>query len=112
MRLVELVCAEVTVHCSTKSLPAVWPKSNVKQPCSSLLYMEFIYILMCHYASVYWIFLFALIVEKFFVYFKTVQPKVRTLWSGKLEAEAVASSLIEGEKPLFLAGRSERGPNS
>lgn len=49
---------------------------------------------------------------KDFVYFKTVQPKVGTLWSGKLEAEAVASSLIEGEKLLFLAGRSERGPNS
>lgn len=41
--------------------------------------MEFIYILMCHYASVYWIFLFAGFKRtdcfKDFVYFKTVQLK-------------------------------------
>lgn len=74
--------------------------------------MEFIYILMCHYASVYWIFFVCADCFKDFVYFKTVQPKVRTLWNGKLEAEAVAPSLIEGEKLVFPAGRSERGPNS
>lgn len=38
--------------------------------------MEFIYILMCHYASVYWIFLFALIVSKILYILKQFNPKL------------------------------------
>lgn len=36
--------------------------------------MEFIYILMCHYASVYWVFLFALIVSKILYILKQFNP--------------------------------------
>lgn len=63
---------------------------------------------MCRYASVYWIFLCTSFkcaaCFKVLVYFKTIQPKVQTWWSGKFEAGAAALSRKERERNGFCDG--------
>lgn len=69
---------------------------------------------MCRYASVYWIFLFTSFKcadwFKVLVYFKTIQPKVQTWWSGKFEAGATTLSQKEREKRLFWRWDQSEGP--